>query len=624
MPNSTSPQQPFPLRPNLLPQCPHRRLVFAPFRPAACALVVLSLLLSTAHFANAAPTQGSVEDRRKALNALFSEMWEDGLKHNPEFASTLGDKRYNDQLSDYSVEAYNEELSRGRKYLLSLSQIDPTGLSDQEQLSRDLLIRQLVQEQEEAEFKPWEMPITQMGGLQTELPALVPSLTFEGVKDYDDYIARLKKIPTALQQVTDNLDLGIEDQRLPPKYILEKALAQVNNIAGQKPEDSPFALPVKKFPASVSAAEQERIRTEVLAAITKQVLPAYSRLARYLQSQYIPHGRTDPGIWAIPGGDRYYAFLVRQSTTTSLTPDQIHQVGLAEVQRNETEMLAIAQKLGFKDLKSFQTTLSTNPKLHAQSTDQLMATYRGYIDQMKPKLPQLFGRLPKAPLVLEQVPTYMEKDQTQAYYYPGSPDGKRPGKVYVNFYNVKERSLANVEAVSYHEGIPGHHLQISISQELEGVPEFRKQMYFTAYTEGWALYSERLGKEVGFYQDPYSDYGRLEADNWRAIRLVVDTGVHAKHWTRDQVLEFFRAHSTMDDTNIQAETDRYIAWPAQALGYKIGQLKLIELRERARQAFGPKFDLRAFHDQVLDSGALPLDVLETRINAWIATAKAKP
>ena len=226
--------------------------------------------------------------------------------------------------------------------------------------------------------------------------------------------------------------------------------------------------------------------------------------------------------------------------------------------------------------------------------------------------------------MLEQVPTYMEKDQTQAYYWPGSPDGKRPGKVYVNFYNFKERSLANVEAVAYHEGIPGHHLQISIAQELEGLPEFRKQMYFTAYTEGWALYSERLGKEVGFYQDPYSDYGRLEADNWRAIRLVVDTGVHAKHWTRDQVLAFFRAHSTMDDTNIQAETDRYIAWPAQALGYKMGQLKILELRERAKQALGPKFDLRAFHDQVLDSGALPLDVLESRLNAWIDEQKSKP
>jgi uncharacterized protein (DUF885 family) len=587
---------------------------------AALMLLVCCLALSAALPAGAAAAS-PLEDRRKALNAVFSAYWEDQLKHSPEFASSLGDKRYNDQLSDYSVAAYNDALGRGRRFLEDLSQIDPTGFTDQDQLSRDLLIRQLVEAQEEAEFKPWEMPITQMNGVQAQLPAMVQQLSFETVKDYDDYIARLKKIPGVLQQVTDNMETGVEDQRVPPKYILEKAVAQVNNVAGAKPEDSPFAQPVKKFPASISAAEQERIRGEVMAAITKQVLPAYSRLARYMQAQYLPHGRADPGIWAIPDGDRYYAFLVKQSTTTSLTPDQIHQIGLDEVKRNEAEMLVIAQKLGFQDLKSFQATLPTNPKLHPQSSDQLMSTYRGYLDQMKPKLPELFGRLPKAPLILEQVPTFMEKDQTQAYYYPGTPDGKRPGKVYVNFYNLKERSLVNVEAVAYHEGVPGHHLQISIAQELEGVPEFRKQLYFTAYTEGWALYSERLGKEIGFYQDSYSDYGRLEAANWRAIRLVVDTGVHAKHWTRDQVLEYFRAHSSMDDTNIQAEADRYVAWPGQALGYKIGQLKLLELRERAKTALGPKFDIRAFHDQVLDSGALPLDVLETRINAWIAAEK---
>jgi uncharacterized protein (DUF885 family) len=600
-------------------------LNFCAFRASSrnqfAALMLLVCYLVSAAIPAGAAAASPIEDRRKALNAVFSAYWEDQLKHSPEFASSLGDKRYNDQLSDYSVAAYNDALGRGRRFLEDLSQIDPTGFTDQEQLSRDLLIRQLVEAQEEAEFKPWEMPITQMNGVQAQLPAMVQQLSFETVKDYDDYIARLKKIPGVLQQVTDNMETGVEDQRVPPKYILEKAVAQVNNVAGAKPEDSPFAQPVKKFPANISAAEQERIRGEVMAAITKQVLPAYSRLARYMQAQYLPHGRADPGIWAIPDGDRYYAFLVKQSTTTSLTPDQIHQIGLDEVKRNEAEMLVIAQKLGFQDLKSFQATLPTNPKLHPQSSDQLMSTYRGYLDQMKPKLPELFGRLPKAPLILEQVPTFMEKDQTQAYYYPGTPDGKRPGKVYVNFYNLKERSLVNVEAVAYHEGVPGHHLQISIAQELEGVPEFRKQLYFTAYTEGWALYSERLGKEIGFYQDPYSDYGRLEAANWRAIRLVVDTGVHAKHWTRDQVLEYFRAHSSMDDTNIQSEVDRYVAWPGQALGYKIGQLKLLELRERAKQSLGSKFDIRSFHDQVLDSGALPLDVLETRINAWIAAEK---
>ena len=284
-------------------------------------------------------------------------------------------------------------------------------------------------------------------------------------------------------------------------------------------------------------------------------------------------------------------------------------------------MLAIVKSLGFADIKSFSAALKTNPKEHPASAEALIGDYKGYIAGMKPKLPELFGRLPKAPLEIVPVPAYMEKDQSAAYYDNGTPDGSRPGRVYVNEYNFAERSLAPVEAVSYHEGIPGHHLQISIAQELTGIPEFRKYTYYTAYTEGWGLYSERLGKDVGFYKDPYSDYGRLEADIWRAIRLVVDTGVHSQHWTRQQMVDYFRDHSAIDETNIQAEVDRYIAWPAQALGYKMGQLKILELRERAKAALGPKFDIKAFHDQVLDSGALPLDVLEQRTDAWIATQK---
>jgi uncharacterized protein (DUF885 family) len=565
----------------------------------------------------------SLEDRRAALNTLFAEMWEDHLRHTPEFASAIGDKRYNDQLSDYSVAAYNDQLSRGRDYILRLAAIDTTGLADQEILSHDLMVRKLVQQQEEAEFKPWEMPVTQMWGAHIELPQMVPLLAFETVKDYDDYIARLGKIPALFQQISANMMTGIEDGRVPPKYILEKVLVQVNAIAQQKPEDTPFARPLQKFPAGISAEDQTRIKAAVLEAIHKQVLPTYAQFARFLTATYIPAGRADAGIWSIPGGDKYYNFLVRQSTTTNLTPAAIHQLGLDEVKRNEAEMLVIAQKLGFKDLASLRASIPSNPKLHAQSTDQLIGLYSHYLDQMRPKLPELFGTLPKAPLVVLPVPEYMQQDQTQAYYIQGTPDGKRPGTVYVNFYKFNERALTNVESISYHEGIPGHHLQISIAQELSGLPVFRNYIDYTAYTEGWALYSERLGKDVGFYQDPWSDYGRLEADTWRAIRLVVDTGVHSMHWTRQQMLDYFREHSSMDDTNIQAEVDRYVAWPGQAVGYKIGQLKIIELRTRAQQVLGPKFDIRAFHDRVLDSGALPLDILEQRIDTWIASQKSK-
>jgi uncharacterized protein (DUF885 family) len=565
-----------------------------------------------------------LETRRKLLNDLFAQIWEDRLSHSPEFASTIGDDRFNDQLTDYSVDAYNQQLARGRNYLSRLGEIDTAGLSDQEVLSKDLMIRQLVENEEESSFKPWEMPVNQFNGLHLSLPQLVPRLRFTAAKDYDDYIARLSKVPTAFRQVSDNMLTGIDDQRVPPKYLLEKVLVQVNALLAQKPEDSPFAQPLKKFPATISAAEQTRIHDEVLAAITKQVYPAYQHFAKFLQATYIPAGRADPGVWSLPDGDTYYAFRVKQSTTTDLTPAQIHQIGLDQVKQDEADMLVIAKKLGYADIAALRATIDANPKLHPTSRDALLDVYRADIDHMRPKLPELFGRLPKAPLTVEAVPAFMEKDQAPAYYEQGTPDGSRPGTVFVNTYDFAHRSLANVESVSYHEGLPGHHLQISIAQELTGLPTFRKYLHYTAFTEGWGLYAEHLGKDIGLYQDPWSDFGRLEADIFRAVRLVVDTGVHSQHWSRQQMVDFFHAHSGLDDATVNAECDRYIAWPAQALGYKMGQLKILELRARAEKALGPKFDLKAFHDQVVDSGALPLDVLDARITAWIQSQSAAP
>jgi uncharacterized protein (DUF885 family) len=563
----------------------------------------------------------TLEERGKALSSLLEEIWQDRLKHSPEFASFLGDKRYNDQWSDYSVKEVNASLERGRVFLDRLGAIDTTGLKPQEVLSRDLMVRDLTDAQEGAPFKEWEMPVNQFSGFHTDIVQLVGNLSFETVKDYDDYIARLKKIPVVFSQNMTNMQLGVDEKRVPPAYLLEKVVTQTETLAAQKPAESPFAQPLKKFPASISEADRKRITEEMTEAITTSVLPTYQRFARFLKAQYVPAGRKDPGVWAMPDGDAYYAYRVRQSTTMDKSPEEIHQIGLEEVKRNEAEMLAIVKKLGFQDLKSFNAAMKTNPKLHPASKEALLSAYKGYIAQMQPKLPQLFGTLPKAQVEVVPVPAYIEKDQAPAYYYPASQDGKRPGRVYVNTYNFADRSLSSVEAVSYHEGIPGHHLQTSIAQELTGLPEFRKQEFFTAYTEGWGLYSERLGKDIGFYQDPYNDYGRLEADIWRAIRLVVDTGVHYKHWTRQQMVDFFHDHSTIDETSIQAETDRYIAWPGQALGYKMGQLKLLELRQKAQTALGPKFDLKAFHDVVLDSGALPMDLLEKQVDAWIATQK---
>ena len=566
--------------------------------------------------ATAANTPAS--ERSADLAALFAEMWQDRLEHNPEFATEVGDKRYNDRLDDYSAAAYNDELARGQAYLARLAAISTDGLPEQEQLSKELMLRRLAEQQEEAVYKPWEMPVNQFDGIQVDLPQLQSIAPFATVKDYDDYIARMHAVPAAFQQVTDSIEAGIADKRTPPRLLLEKVLSQTQTLAAQKPEDTPFARSPKKFPAGIAAADQARIRTDLLAAIAKDVLPAYARFAKFVQSTYVPAGRAEPGAWSLPEGDAYYAFRVKQSTTTDLTPAQIHQIGLDEVARDEAEILAIAHKLGFKSIAALRAAVAADPKEHPANREALLAVYRKDLDAMRPKLPQYFGILPKAQLRVEAVPAYSEKEQAPAYYQRGTPDGSRPGTIYINTYDFAHRSLANAESIAYHEGIPGHHLQISIAQELTGLPNFRKYAGYTAYTEGWGLYAERLGKDMGFYQDPYSDYGRLETDIFRAVRLVVDTGVHSEHWSRQQMVDYFHAHTGLDESTVQAETDRYIAWPAQALGYKIGQLEILKLRAKAQAALGAKFQYRSFHDEVLDAGPLPMDVLETRVTQWIA------
>jgi uncharacterized protein (DUF885 family) len=586
------------------------------------ALPALLLITAPAARPQHAPAP-SIEANRKALNSVFHDYWEDRLKHDPEFASSIGDKRWNDQISDYSVKAVNDRLEREQNFLMRLAEIDVAGLADQEKISHDLLLRHFTDDQEAASLKEWEMPISQRSGIYLDFPQLAAQLSFTSVKDYDDWIARLRAIPRAFDQVSENMAIGLEDHRVPPRFLLKLALDEVNTLAHQKPEDSPLALPLKKFPASIPAAEQERIKSGMLDAIGKEVLPAYLRFARFLEVSYVPAGRDEPGISALPDGKKYYAFLIRRITTTQLTPEQIHQIGLDEVKRDEAEMLAIAQKLGFADLKTFRTSLKTNPKLKPASREALLDAYRSYLGPMQAKLPIIFGRLPKAKFEVVPVPEFMEKSAAPAYYEAGSLDSVRPGRLFINTYNAQDRNLYSVEDIAYHEGIPGHHLQISIAQETEGLPAFRRYEHYTAYIEGWGLYAEGLGKDVGFYRDPYSDYGRLEGDIWRAIRLVVDTGVHSKSWTRDQMVQFFHDHSNIDDTSIQSEVDRYIATPGQALAYKVGQLTILQLRERAQKALGAKFDLRAFHDQVVDSGALPLDVLSDRIDAWIATQTAR-
>jgi uncharacterized protein (DUF885 family) len=563
----------------------------------------------------------SLEARRKALSALLAEQWEYTLSHSPEFASILGDKRWNDQISDNSQKAIDDDIEASRKFLARFEAIDTTGFPDQEVLNQVLIVRNFRQEIESTRFKQWEMPVTQISGIHLQVAQFPTALTFKTAKDYTDLTSRYRKLPTAFEQTIALMRQGMADHLMPPRFLLEKVVAQSEGLAKQDAETSPFAQPLQKFPPEIPAAEQKRLHNEMIAAIKEAVLPAYARFAVFVRDEYAPKGRIEPGMWSLPEGDLRYAFAVHRSTTTDLTPEAIHQLGLQQVAEIEVQMLALAKKLGFSDLKSLNASIEKNPKLRAQSRQQILDLYKGYIDQMWPKLPQLFGRLPKAKLVVLPVEEFREKEASDAAYDTGSPDGSRPGRVWVNTRDPQSRKLITVEDTAYHEGVPGHHLQLSIAQELPSLPPFRQQGGYTAFDEGWALYSERLGKEVGFYQDPYSDYGRLQDEMLRAIRLVVDTGFHYKRWTRDQVVQFFHDHSAQDEISVQSETDRYIVWPGQALGYKIGQLKILELRGRAEKALGEKFDIRKFHDEVLGAGALPMDVLETRIDGWIAASK---
>jgi uncharacterized protein (DUF885 family) len=560
----------------------------------------------------------SLEDRRHQLTALLDEQWQYTLRTSPEFASVLGDRRYNDRWSDLSLESVAADLAQAQQFLTRFQAIDTTGFPDQETLNQQLMVRRLQERVDDAKFEDWLQPIDQFGGLHIQTAALVPLLPFATVKDYDDYIARLRKLPAVFDQVTVLMKAGVAKHLIPPRILLEQCVGQAEALARGAPADSPFAAPLKKFPASLAKADQDRIRAALLAAVKDQVQPTYQAFAKYLRDDYVAHGRKDVGLWALPDGDARYAMRIKQMTTTDLTADQIHEIGLAEVARIEAAQAEIGKKLGFADFAAFKRHVRANKKLFAKSPEDILARYRKYTDQMYTKLPELFGRLPKQRMTIEPVEKFREKEAAGAQYAQGAPDGSRPGMVQVNTYEATKRPTIDMESTAYHEGVPGHHLQITIQQELGELPPFRQQGGYVAFDEGWALYSERLGKEVGFYQDPYNDYGRLQDEILRAIRLVVDTGLHAKHWTREQVVQFFHDHSTIGEPDVQAETNRYIAIPGQALGYKIGQLTILRLREKAQSALGARFDIRAFHDTVLGAGALPLDILERRVDAWIA------
>jgi uncharacterized protein (DUF885 family) len=579
------------------------------------AVLLLLLAMSPLNHAQA-PSSSDLDARRKALNDALHEQWEYSLRTNPEFASMLGDKRYNDQVSDASLEAVQRDLDQTRRFLAKFQAIDTTGFPEQEMLNKRLMVRNLEENLAGERFKNWEMPVNQMNGIHIDLPQLPTLLQFQDVKDYRDYISRLHKWPVSFDQTIAAMRAGMADNLMPPKFLLEKIADQARRIADSPLKDNPFALPLQHFPDSISAADRESISKETKSAIQQDLMPAYHRFELFVRDEYAPKGRSEVGIWSLPDGAARYAYAVKVSTTSDMTPDEIHQLGLAQVAEIETAELAIAKKLGFADIPALRASVNANPKLHFHSAEQMLDMYRGYIDQMYTKLPSLFNRFPKAKVTVAAIEDYRAKESSTGYVM-GSADGSRPGRVEVNTYAFEKQITPGTESTAYHEGVPGHHMQIAIAQELTGLPQFRRQGNYGAYAEGWALYSERLGKEIGFYQDPYSDYGRLEDEMLRAIRLVVDTGLHDKKWTREQVVDYFHKHSNTPESLVQSETDRYIVWPGQALSYKVGQLTILKLREKAKASLGSKFDIRLFHDEVLGAGALPLNVLTERIDQWI-------
>jgi len=557
----------------------------------------------------------SVADRLAAQNALFKEQYEDDLRSSPENETARGDYRDNSLLDDYSLASSVKQNSVDQAYRAKLEAISTDGFPEQDRLSHDLLLHVLDNRIADFELKTYEMPISQMQGVHNSLADLPNSVPLDTVKHYEDYIARLHQIPRALEQTTDVLRQGEKDGLMPVRVLLEQIPAQCDGAVAE----NPFVEPTKNFPTSISAEDQKRLTEQIVQVVNAEVLPAYRRFSEFIAKEYAPKGRTTVGLNSLPDGARRYQQAIREQTTTDMSPAEIHALGLREVARINGLLNDLALKAGYKDLKSFRAALNNDPKYVPQSADQIVEDFRRYVNQMQPRLPELFGIFPKTPLTVEAVPASQPNNPT--HYVFGTPDGSRPARVVVATSNFAHRKLLPDETQAYHEGIPGHHLQISIQQRLTGLPEFRLHVINNAYAEGWAVYAEALGKEIGFFQDPASDYGRLSLELLRAVRLVVDTGIHAEGWTREQAIAYFRETTTADEPTIQAEVDRYIAWPAQGLSYKIGQLKILELRNHAKQQLGARFDIRAFHDEILSGGSLPLDMLEARINSWIATER---
>ena len=559
----------------------------------------------------------SQHDAAASLNHLYEDYWEFILHESPTYATYLGDHRYDNRLDDVSADAYHKRIDRLREYLGQLRSLRrPTGQADR--LNYDLFQRELALQIEGAKYEPYLTPISQQTGPHIDLPQLITFHPYKTRQDFDNYISRLRQFPRVFDQTIANLKTGIEKKIVQPRVVVEKIIPQLETQVVAAPDKSELHKPIDEIPSSIGADDAHRVAKELDEEITSSVVPAYTKLLKFVKEEYLPKSRTNPGIWSLPKGKAMYDYAIRYHTTTNLTPARIHRIGKRELVRINREIRAILRKAQFKGtLQQYNETLR-NDKSNFYATGQdLLDGFKRILKQMDAKLSLLFGRLPESEYGFREIEEFRADAAPAAYYYLPPEDRSRPGYFYVNTYKPETRPKYTMEALAYHEAVPGHHLQLALQQELRDLPKFRRNGGYTAFIEGWALYAERLGKEIGFYKDKLSDFGRLTQEAWRAARLVVDTGIHSMKWTRDQAIRFLRENTATTEQDIVSEVDRYIAWPGQALAYKIGEMKIRELRAKAEKKQKRKFEVRKFHDELLNDGALPLDLLAKKMTHWL-------
>lgn len=579
--------------------------------------ILPALLVAETSPGLAQPKVRSSSTVSEAFHDLLDDEWDRRLQQNPTFASWLGDRRFNDRWQDVSLTAIQGRHEQDRQALVRLKAIDASALTGQDRISYELFQREYENRVNGFRYGWYLVPLNQRGGIQDE-NSLADAMSFETVQDYEDWITRLQRFPTYMDQTIALMREGIRRKIVHAKIVMQRVPAQIKRQIVDDPERSLFYKPFRSMDAAIAEDERDRLKAAASTAIADQVVPAFRKLRKFIEEEYLPVCYDRVGVWQFPDGREFYAHRCREFTTTGLTAREIHEIGLAEVRRIRRQMDQVIQDAEFEgSFQEFLTDLRSNPKFYFDNPDDLLVAYREVCMRINPQLVKLFGRLPRIPYGIEPIPEHLAPDTTTAYYRPPSADGLRAGTYFVNLYRPEVRPKYEIEVLSVHEAVPGHHLQIALAQELEGIPLFRRYGGYTAFIEGWGLYSESLGSDLGLYQDPWSRFGQLTYEMWRAVRLVVDTGMHAFGWTRQQAIDFFAENTAKTMLDIENEVDRYIAWPGQALAYKIGELKIQELRRRAESQLGDQFDIRSFHDAVLGNGAVTLDLLERIIDEWI-------